>query len=55
VYAESLEMTRYGRCEARADALAEADFILSKELSPFSVVHDAIRVHGDTAVVIDVS
>ena len=31
------------------------DYILSKELSPFSVVHDSIRVHGDTAVVIDVS
>ena len=31
------------------------DYILSEELSPFSVVHDTIRVHGDTAVVIDVS
>lgn len=31
------------------------DYILSKELSPFSVVRDSIRVHGDTAVVIDVS
>ena len=31
------------------------DYILSEELSPFSVVHDSIRVHGDTAVVIDVS
>ena len=31
------------------------DYILSEEIPPFSVVHDAIRVHGDTAVIIDVS
>jgi hypothetical protein len=37
------------------DRTAYIDYILSEEISPFSVVHDDIRVHGDTAVVIDVS
>jgi len=34
---------------------AYIDYILSEEIPPFSVVHDAIRVHGNTAVVIDIS
>lgn len=37
------------------DRTAFIDYILSKEIPPFDVVHDAIRVHGDTAVVIDLS
>lgn len=31
------------------------DFIMNVEISPFQVVHDVIRVHGDTALVIDLS
>ena len=37
------------------DRTGYIDYILSKEISPFSVVHDAIRVHGDTALVIDIT
>jgi len=37
------------------DRAAYIDYILGEEIAPFSVVHDAIRVHGDTAVVIDLS
>ena len=37
------------------DRTAYIDYILSEEISPFSVVHNAIQVHDDTAVVIDVS
>ena len=37
------------------DRTAYIDYILSEEIPPFSVVHDAIRVHGDTALVIDIS
>jgi hypothetical protein len=29
--------------------------MLSKEIPPLGVVHDAIRVHDDTALVVDVS
>ena len=36
----------------RADYI---DFIISLDIEPFSVTNEAIRVHGDTAVVIDVS
>lgn len=31
------------------------DIILKAELAPFEVVHDLIRVHGDTALIIDLS
>ena len=37
------------------DRTAYIDYILNAEIPPFSVVHNDIRVHGDTAVVIDVS
>ena len=31
------------------------DFIMNAEIPPFQVVNDFIRVHGDTALVIDLS
>lgn len=37
------------------DRTAYIDYILSEDIPPFSVVHDEIRIHGDTAVLIDVS
>ena len=37
------------------DRTAYIDYILSEEISPFSVVHSVIQVHDNTAVVIDVS
>ena len=37
------------------DRTAYIDYILSEEIPPFSVVHNAIRIHGDAAVVIDLS
>ncbi|MDJ0760672.1 MAG: nuclear transport factor 2 family protein [Woeseiaceae bacterium] len=34
---------------------AYIDFIVALDIAPFSVVNEDIRLHGDTAVVIDVS
>jgi hypothetical protein len=34
---------------------AYIDFIVGEDIAPFKVVHDKIVVHGDTAVVIDLS
>ena len=31
------------------------DFVMNAEISPFKVVHDVIQMHGDTALVIDLS
>ena len=35
------------------DRNAYIDWILSAEIKPFKVVHDVIRIHGDTALVVD--
>jgi len=37
------------------DRAAFIDAVLANRPAPFSVTHEAIRVHGDTALVIDVS
>lgn len=37
------------------DRTAYIDFIVSQEIPPFTVTNDFIAVHGDTAVVIDIS
>lgn len=37
------------------DRKAFIDGILASELAPFTVTHESIRVHGDTALMIDVS
>ncbi len=37
------------------DRAAYIDYILSEKIPPFSVVHDVIRIYGDTALVIDIS
>lgn len=37
------------------DRNAYIDYILSKDIQPFTVVHNTIRVHGDTALIIDLS
>lgn len=41
-----------GRTLNRAEYI---DFILGLDIDPFSVTNESVRIHGDTAVVIDVS
>jgi hypothetical protein len=37
------------------DRAAYIDFIVGLDIAPFSVTNEAVRIHGETAVVIDVS
>lgn len=37
------------------DRAAYIDFIVGKEIAAFTVEHDVIKIHGDTALVVDIS
>ena len=38
-----------------ADRASFIEMILEAEIMPFEVIHDVIRVHGDTALMIDIT